>query len=169
MILQPSFTKCSLNYLTIFLIKSPRGDFGISRDLMIRRINQYWIGAKIAIWNGPLLLTCITFKPSMDNQSEAHWYVGWNYLSISTLHWVAKLVRFENGSLISIHTLTCTWLLTHERITVLKLFGHYVTLSVYCTQQPGAAAKHCKLSAAAGPLLHIEKPVHNISVNLCQR
>ena len=32
-----------------------------------------------------------------------------------------------------------------------KLFGHYVTWSVYCTQQPRAAAKHCKLSAAEGP------------------
>ena len=28
---------------------------------------------------------------------------------------------------------------------------------------------NCKLFAVARPLLHIDKPVHNISVNLCQR
>ena len=52
---------------TKILIKSPRGDSGISRDLMIRRLNQYWIGAQITILNEPLLLTCITFNPSVDN------------------------------------------------------------------------------------------------------
>ena len=54
------------HYIKI-LIKSPRGDSEISRDLMIRRLNQYWIGAQITILNGPLLLTWITFKPRMDN------------------------------------------------------------------------------------------------------
>ena len=54
-------------HYTKILIKSPGGDSGISRDLMIRRLNQYWIGAQITILNGPLLLTCITFNPRMDN------------------------------------------------------------------------------------------------------
>ena len=40
--------------------------------------------------------------------------------------------------------------------------GHLVSLL-------SAATNNCKLSAAAGPLLHTEKPVHKISVNLCQR
>ena len=48
----------------------------------------------------------------------------------------------------------------------MKLFGHFVTRSVYCPQQ---RAINCKLSVVAVPLLHIEKPVHKISVNLCQR
>ena len=35
------------------------------------------------------------------------------------LQWLAaKPVRFKNGSVISIHILTCTWFLFYDRITI---------------------------------------------------
>ena len=60
---QPSITKIILRIIK-FPLKFPRRDFGISQDLIIRRLNQDWIGALITIWNGPHLLIWIIFDPA---------------------------------------------------------------------------------------------------------